>query len=331
MSYILYLLRSLSRSILYLLLLLFIGSTGYRLIEGWTYLDSFYMTLITLTTVGFGEVHELSDSGKVFTMILLMAGVLFYALVINRLTKSIVEYRYNDIVSQIKMRRKIQNMNNHFIICGGGRMGLAIGKELEHAKKNFLFIESNPNSSISEFNHKWPIIHKDALLEETLVEARIHEAKGLASVLPTDADNLFVVLSARKLNPKLYIETRIAVESTRSKMLQAGADKVVSPYNAGGIQIARSFLNPNVEDFLSVVTDRASYDFEMKVHTVTPEDQYFEKTLSASHFRDEGYIVIGVRFPNGKMKFAPEAHFLLREGYQVYLMGPGKEDEDIIE
>lgn len=203
-------------------------------------------------------------------------------------------------------------------------MAFSIGEELERAGVPFLFIENNDHSAVSEHTSNWPILVKDALLEESLIEAGIDKAKGLAAVLPTDADNLFVVLSARKLNPKLFIQTRIALASTRSKMLQAGADKVVSPYTAGGVQIARCFVSPEAADFLNVVTDRASYEFEMKIVTVGTEDPFMEKPLRETNFRDNGYIVVGVRFPNGTMRFAPGADFVLREGYQVFLMGPGE-------
>lgn len=319
------LLNQFSKPVLLLLVLVFAGTTGYRVIEDWTFLDSLYMTLITLTTVGFGEVHSLTEMGKLFTIFLLMGGVLFYATAINSIAKGFVEYRFHEAMAELRLNRKVSKMKDHYIVCGGGRMAFAIGGELEKAKIDFVFIEKNPDSIVSEYKGRWPIMIKDALFEETLLEAGIERARGLASVLPTDADNLFVVLSARKLNPKLHIQTRIALESTRSKMHQAGANKVVSPYNAGGVQIARAFLNPEVDDFLSVVTDRAHYDFEMKIHTIEPDDPFCNKPLRETEFRNEGFTVIGVRYPGGNMVFAPDAGFTLRKGQQIFLMGPGEQ------
>ncbi len=319
------LVSQLSKPIILLILLIISGTTGFTAIEGWDTLDSLYMTLITLTTVGFGEVHSLSGGGKVFTMLLLLGGVIFYATAINGIARGLIETSLSDRVNEYRMLRKIQKMKNHYIICGGGRMALAIGEELERAGNDFVFIEKNHESIVSEHKERWPILVKDALLEEALIEAGIEEAQGLAAVLPTDADNLFVVLSARKLNTDLYIQTRIALESTRPKMIQAGANKVVSPYNAGGVQIARTFVNPEVDDFLSVVTDRASYEFEMKIHTVAHEDSFCNRSLRDSEFRSQGYTVIGVRYEDGRMVFAPDAKFTLRQGQQIFLMGPGSE------
>ncbi len=323
-------LQNFTRPVLLLLFLLLVGSFGYHLIEGWNFLDSLYMTLITLSTVGFGEVHHLTDDGKLFTIFLMGGGVIYYAYILNTLAKSFMETRFTDLMRQAKLNRKIVRMKNHYIICGGGRMAFTIGQELERAGESFVFIERNFESVVSEHRERWPILHKDALLEDTLLEARIQHARGLASVLPTDADNLFVVLSARRLNPDLFIQTRIAMETTRSKMLQAGADKVVSPYNVGGLQIARSFTTPHVDDFLSVVTDRAHYDFELLIHRVTEEDSFRNKPIRESSFRERGFIVIGVRFEDNRMKFAPDANFILKEGVEIFLLGPGKDEEEIV-
>ncbi|KAB2930065.1 MAG: potassium channel protein [Leptonema illini] len=319
------LLHQIDRPVLFLSVLLLGGTLGYRAIEGWTYLDSLYMTVITLTTVGFGETHPLSEGGRIFTIILLIGGVIFYATALNALAQGLLDHRFAEMMNQLGINRKIARMKDHYIICGGGRMAFAIGLELEKAGIPFIFIEQNPHSIVTEHKVRWPILIKDALLEESLLEAGIQKAKGLAAVLPTDADNLFVVLSARSLNPSLFIHTRIALESSRSKMIQAGANKVVSPYNAGGVQIARAFLNPEVDDFLSVVTDRAHYDFEMKMHTVSPDDPFCNKPLRQTEFRQEGFTVIAVKYPDGQMVFAPDASFSLRAGYQIFLMGPGRQ------
>ncbi len=306
--------RQINRPILFLSSLLLSGTFGYRLIEGWSLLDSLYMTVITLTTVGFGETHPLSEGGRLFTILLLIGGVIFYATALNSLAQGLLDHRFAEMMTQLGINRKISKMKDHYIICGGGRMAFAIGLELEKAGIPFIFIEQNPDSIVSEYKHRWPILIKNALLEESLIEAGIQKARGLAAVLPTDADNLFVVLSARSLNDSLFIHTRISLESSRSKMLQAGANKVVSPYHAGGVQIARAFLNPEVDDFLSVVTDRAHYDFEMKMHDVTESDVFCNKPLRETDFRKGGFTVIAVRYCDGRMVFAPDAHFILRAG-----------------
>ncbi|MEM7183694.1 MAG: NAD(P)-binding protein [Spirochaetota bacterium] len=222
------------------------------------------------------------------------------------------------------MKNRIEQMENHYIICGGGRMAYTIGLELERSNKDFLFIENSPDSPVMENSHRWPIIQKNALLEDTLEEAGIHRAVGLAAVLQTDADNLFVVLSAKRLKPSLYIVTRIAFESTQSKMLQAGANKVVSPYTMGGMQIARSFISPEVNEFLEVVMDRASYEFEFQIHKITSDDSNLDKKIRDASFREEGFMVVSLRYPDGGLVFAPDADFVLQEGLEVLLLAGGE-------
>lgn len=313
--------KTFGKPILLLILLLFTGSIGYKNIEGWDSLDSIFMTLITLTTVGFGEVHPLSPDGKIFTMFLLFGGVLLYAITINSMASNILDYSFGEMVERIKLKRTITRMENHYIICGGGRMAYAIGKELTQKGESFVFIENNPESVVSEFGKNWPIIQKDALIEDSLLEAGIERAKGLASVLPTDADNLFVVLSARRLNPGLFIQTRISMESTHSKMLQAGADKVVSPYTVGGLHIARGFTNPMVNDFLSIVTDKANYEFDMLLEKIEKGDPTENKTIQQTNYREKGFIIIAIRLPDGSMIFAPKSGMVLKAGSELYLLG----------
>jgi len=316
--------KNFAKPVILLLVLLVSGTIGFRTLEGWDTVDSLYMTLITLSTVGFGEVHPLGDNGKIFTMFLLAGGVIFYAITINSIASNIMETSFGALMNELKTTRKISRLKDHYIICGGGRMAFTIGKEMEKNRETFVFIENNAISVVAEYDAEWPLIQKDALLEETLIEAGIERAKGLAAVLPTDADNLFVVLSARRLNPNLFIQTRVSMESTLSKMLQAGADRVVSPYTVGGLQIARTFLNPHIDDFLSVVTDRASYEFEMNITRVHADVPFCNKKIRETSFSKEGFMIIGVRLPDGTMKFAPPADFILTEGSEIFLLGPGK-------
>ena len=188
--------------------------------------------------------------------------------------------------------------------------------------------ENSPDSPVMENSHRWPIIQKNSLLEDTLEEAGIHRAIGLAAVLQTDADNLFVVLSAKRLQPSLYIVTRISFESTQSKMLQAGASKVVSPYTMGGMQIARSFISPEVNEFLEVVMDRASYEFEFQIHKITSDDSNLDKKIRDASFREDGFMVVSLRYSDGRLVFAPDADFVLQEGIEVLLLAGGEKVSD---
>lgn len=306
-------------------LLLMAGTSGYMAIEDYTILDAMYMTAISITTVGFGEVKELTDDGKVFTIILIFSGVVFYGFAINALLRVFLEKRFKDVMERARMVDKIKKLKNHFIICGGGRMAYSMAVELERHGKSFVIVENNTDSIVSKSKEKFLVLEQDALQEESLQAAGIDRAVGLAAVLPTDADNLFVVLSARRLNPGIRIETRIADLSARGKMLQAGADKVVFPYALGGLQMARSLLNPEIDDILGVVMDNVNYEFEMKIHLVTTEDEYSGKMIKDSNFRDKGYIVVGIRFHDGRMIYAPGPNFRLDPGVELLLLGSGAE------
>jgi len=324
-----YYLRNFTRPVLLLLFILLIGGSGYRVLEGWELIDCLYMTVITLSTVGFAEVHPLSSAGKIFTMGLVLSGVVFYAFTLNSIVQIFMEKRFSDFMAANRMKKKLNQMKDHLIVCGGGYMALAICEELEQAGKNFVIIEKNPESPAAELKERWPVLLKDALAEETLIEAGIERASGLAAVLSTDADNLFTVLSARSLNPNLIIQARVVSEKTRDKIMQAGADIVVSPRVVGGQQIARSFINPDVQNFFSVVLDQTSaYKFEARVHQVKKEDVFAGKTIREAKFRERGFIVIAVRTPEGKMTFAPKADTVLRENEDVFIFGPGSRDEN---
>ena len=312
------------RPAIFLALLVSFGSAGYMAIEGWSPIDALYMSVITVSTVGFGEAHRLSAEGKLFTMGLIMGGVIFYGIAIDAILKLFINRKFRQFFEEARVKDRMRKLKNHYIVCGGGRMALSTIRELDRAGKAFVVLETNPDSIVMQIYRgsmkHWLVVERDALIEENLIEARIEHAVGLAAVLPTDADNLFVVLSARRLNPKLTIQSRIARESTRDKMLQAGADKVISPYMVGGLQMARSMLNPRVDDFMEIVMDQVNYEFEMKIHHMEEDDAFAEKSLRETDFRRRGFIAIGVR-----MVFAPDSNFVLKPGMEILLLGSGEE------
>jgi len=312
---------NLVKPFLFLVLLIILGSLGYRLIEKWDFTDSLFMTIITVTTVGFGEVRPLDNAGKWFTMLLVVSGVAFYGFTINAIIKNFMERNFKLIMEESKIKEKLKKLRDHYIICGGGRMAFAMAEELNHNKIPFVIIENNIEAPVMKYHMDWIILKRDALLEDTLIEAGIHRSKGLASVLPTDADNLFVVLSARSLNKNLRIETRISHESSRNKMLQAGANRIVSPYVIGGIQMARSFIEPDVDEFLEIMLDKSNYEFEMIVEHITVESRHRDKKIRETDFRINGFIIIGIKEPRGRFIFAPDPDIKLRIGYEVLLMG----------
>jgi voltage-gated potassium channel len=316
----------LSRPMVFLLLLILTGSAGYILIENWSFVDSLYMTIITITTVGFGEVGRLSVNGKIFTMALICGGVVFYGFAINGVIRIFIERRFKGIIAEFRMKDKIKKLKNHYIICGGGRMGCAIAKVLEKSGKDFVIIESHPDSLIKKNENEWLVLMGDALQEETLIEARISHAAGIATVLSTDADNLFVVLSSRGINSSIWIETRISDESSKPKMIQAGANKVISPYDAGGSRIARSLINPEA-NLLRIFLGNENYDLILKVEKINPAHKYFGKTIADIELKERKYSVIGLKTPDGQIIFAPKHEMELRDGFELLMLEEEQEIE----
>ncbi|MFO1526518.1 MAG: potassium channel family protein [Turneriella sp.] len=321
-------LRLFTRPLTFLFLLLATGIMGYLLLEDFTVFEGLYMTVITITTVGFGEIRPLSDGGRVFTICLILGGVLFYGLAINVIFQIIFERSFKGFMEAQMLKEKLKTISDHYIVCGGGRMALAICSELEKAGHDFIVIEKNQESPVykhaSDGQADWTILSGDALSEETLQQARLERAKGLFSVLPTDADNLFVVLSARRLNAAIWIETRIAHETTRPKMLQAGANRVLSPYHVAGVQMARSMIKPQVDDFIEIFLGESNFEFEVKVHRVSADDPAVEKPLSQSKFAENGFTVVGLLAPDGTMHYAPDSAMVTPAGSAVFLLGKGR-------
>lgn len=320
--------RLFTRPVLLLLVLLIVGSGGYVTLEGFTPFEGLYMTVISITTVGFSEVRPLSDAGRLFTIFLILGGVLFYGLGINAVIQIILERGFRGFMDAQILSEKLKSIHGHYIVCGGGRMAFAICTELERAGRDFLVIEKNGESPvarlIAEGKVRWSLLKGDALAEEVLREARIDRARGLFSVLPTDADNLFVVLSARGLNPTIWIETRISHETTRAKMVQAGANRVLSPYHVAGIQMARSMLKPQVDDFIEIYLGERNYEFEVKIHRLSEGDESVGKSVGACRYIEQGFSVVALQDVDGTMIYAPAAETPMRAGMSVFLLGKGR-------
>src|SRR5512139_2202097 len=270
-------------------LLISAGTVGYVFIEGWDFLDSLYMTITTLTTVGFGEVHPLSRIGRVFTIALIVGGVgtVFYAL--GTIAKFMLEGEFEEIFGRKRLEKKIKELKDHFIVCGYGRMGKIICRELKEKNIPFVVIEKKPEALIG--GQDVLLVEGDATRDEILKEVQIGRARGLISVLPTDAENLYVVLSARGLNPRLMIVARAGEEGSEQKLVRAGADRVVSPYYIGGLRIAHTVLKPAVVDFIEFATKSGNIDLQMEEITIQEKSGLVGLTLDDSGIgRDLGII-----------------------------------------
>jgi len=310
------------KNIIFVIALLFLfGSIGYSLIEGWDFLDSVYMTIITLSTTGFKEIKPMSDMGKIFTMALIVFGIsiLFYA--ISNL--NIVLFERN-IFKEKKMQKKIKNLKNHYIICGFGRMGHKIAQELEKRKKQFVIIEKDEQNINHEngFNH----ILGDATEDENLIAAGIENAIGFVSVLKDDVSNVFATLSARELNPKLKIIARAEDERSKEKLLKAGANKVILPYEIGGFRITQALLKPIVLDYFDEIFSRSDIGLVVDEIRIEKDSYLIGKSLAESNIRSElNVIIIGIYRSDGTLVYNPRSETKLELLDTLIVIGENNE------
>ena len=311
--------RQIGLSAFLLFLVLAIGTIGYTLIEGWSFFDSFYMTLITMTTIGYTEVHSLSKAGRFFNISLIIFGVGVVAYTASNLIRFVLEGEIQKALGRRKMEKMIHNMRDHYIICGYGRMGSIICRELKSNKVPFVVIEKDHVELDADDDTL--IIFGDATKDELLKEARIDAAKGLISVLSTDADNLYVVLSARGLNAGLQIVVRAGDEGAEIKLLRAGADRVISPYYIGGLSMAHSVLKPSVVEFMEVATRSGNLDLQMEEIIVRQGSKYVGLRLDESNIgSDLGIIIVAIKKAEG-MNFNPAKKTIIDAGDTLIALG----------
>ncbi|MDA8168139.1 MAG: NAD-binding protein [Nitrospiraceae bacterium] len=313
--------RQLFYAVFLIALVIAIGTAGYSFIEGWNLLDSLYMTVITITTVGYKEVHPLSRPGMVFTicLILFSLGIVFY--ILNTGARIIIEGEFQVLLGRRKLEKKIKSLKDHYIVCGFGRMGRIISREFRENKVDFVVIEKGPLSPDVDASGVL-FVQGDATKDEVLREAGIERAVGLVSVLPTDAENLYVVLTAKGLNPQLSLVARAGEEGSEQKLLRAGADKVVSPYYIGGLRIAHSILKPAVVDFIEFATKAGNIDLQMEEIYIQRGSRLVGQSLDECGIgRDLGVIVVAMKGQGDDMKFNPTSRSLVKEGDVLIALG----------
>jgi len=310
------------KGLLILMIVLFIGSTGYMFLEGWDFLDSLYMTVITITTVGFREVREVSGPGRLFTIFIIFLGMGIIAYIVGMAAQVMVDFQVRSIIGRRKLGLKIRSIKDHYIICGFGRIGKVICRELKAEEIPMVVIDNSPETRQILESEEFPFIHDDATNEDVLTEAGIERAKGLISVVASDADNLFITMTARGLNPDAFIMARADDEKTEKKLARAGANKVFMPYLIGGQKMAQSITKPAITDFLEFTVHNRDMGLEMEELLVSEDSRLNGVTLVESGIRqDMDVIFVAIRKKNGEMHFNPSSETRIESGDTLISLG----------
>jgi len=288
------------------------GTTGYYFIEGWSFSDSLYMTFVTITTVGFAEVHPLSNTGRHFTILLIFFSVFTLGYSATLFVNYVFEGQIMKTVKERRMKRLTRRMHDHYIVCGAGDVGREVIAEFQRAKVKFLVIERNPESSIVSEDETIPFIQGDASEDKVLLEAGIESAEGLISALPEDESNLFVVFTARQINPRLNIVAKATDDRTAKKLNKAGADRVISPTQIAGQRMASVMLRPSVVSFLDVIVGNLDMDMRMEQVPIGSGSHLIGKTLKESGIgQHTGAIVVGINNALNQTRINPTSNTAL--------------------
>ncbi len=309
-------------SILLASLLVLYGTIGYMAIEGWRALDALYMTVITLATVGYGEVHPVSDAGHVYTIVLIITGVGFFLYVAGAVIQFMVEGRVRIIMGRRRLDRKINRVKDHYIVCGYGRIGKVICHRLDREEIDLVIVDKNPDLAQTLDNLGFVYVCDDATDEVTLLKAGIRKAKALISVLGTDTENVFLVLSARQLAPDLNIVARASNESAKAKLAAAGANTVEAPYEIGAATMAQRIVRPTVTNFLDLALAHQYKDIQMEEIPVSTASPLKGVMLKDSGIRQKyNLIIIAIKTREEKMLFNPSYEAKIDAGDTVIAVG----------
>jgi voltage-gated potassium channel len=301
-----------------------IGASGYMLVDGYPLLDAVYMAAITMTTVGYGEVIKLSHAGRMFNVAYVLFSVGMLLLTMGVMTHTVIALEFGNLIDRRRQRKMIDSLSNHFIVCGFGRVGRGAAAELRNSGQPLVVVDKNEMKSEWAIRDGYLSVHADATHDDVLRLLHIERARGLIAALTTDADNLFVVISARTLNSKVRIAARCAADEAERKLRQVGADAVLAPYTTTGIRLAQALMRPHVQQFLDFAT---SSDISLRIEQlqVSEASSLAGRTLGHARLRSELNVhVLAIRRASGAMVPNPAAETLIEAG--DYLIAMGEED-----
>ncbi|HEV8135882.1 MAG TPA: potassium channel protein [Pyrinomonadaceae bacterium] len=298
-----------------------VGTVVFHHIEGWSILDSLYVTAQTVTTVGFGDLTPRTVWGRAFATVFMLVGVGIVLYALTSAVQSIVQSEMVATFGRRRLSRKMSKLRNHFIICGAGRVGSHLIRSLQGSDETFIVIESNAEKVSQLLDFGIAVLVRDATLEESLIEAGVENAKGLAACLPNDADNVYVVLTARALNPDIHIVARAAEEQAEAKLIRAGANRVVAPTIIGGHRMAMALTKPAVGDFLDSITAN-QLDLGFEQLEVEPVSSFVGRRLSDTNIRSQlNIVIVSIRRVNGEIVFNPNAEAVIQAGDMLIAIG----------
>jgi voltage-gated potassium channel len=309
-------------AVLFLAVVVITGIAGYRFLEGYTWLEAFYMTIITISTVGFGYIRPLSPAGMIFTIGLLFAGLGVVLYTAGTVTAKIVEGEFQQFFGRRRMEKQIDALTNHYLVCGYGRIGEVICRELAAKPVPFVVIELEEERVLKVEEAGYLLLKGDATDEKVLLVAGVIRAKGLFATMPVDADNVFMVLTAKDLNPSIFVVARAETERSEKTLTHAGADKVISPYAMGGHRMALAALRPAVVDIIELATHYQSLELQLEEIVVPTGSPCDGVTLRDSGLRQEpGVIVVAIKRALGGMIFNPSADEKIEAGDSLVALG----------
>jgi len=310
-----------------ILCIMLIGVIGFSIIEDLSFLDSLYMTVITIFTVGFRELKEpMSQTGQIFTILIIISGVGTAVYSFSKVAEIVFEGGLKNFWRRRRMEKRLENLHDHYIICGHGRMGNIVREALEYENIPHVVIDKNEEKirHLKSFG-KEPAILGDATHEETLLEAGIKTAKGLAALLPTDADNLYLVLTVRLLHPSLFVLSKALDEEGEMKILQIGANRIVSPYRLSGLRIAQGLIRPTLLDFMDIIIRRKELSLFMEEFVIKKESKIVNRNLRECEIRKTANaIVVAVKKPGEDIVFNPAPELNLEIGDTLLVLGDKK-------
>ncbi|MBU2647422.1 potassium channel protein [bacterium] len=309
------------KTILPLLLIVFVGIIGFHTIEGWTLFDSLYMTVISLTTVGFSETHPLSLAGKSFTMLLIITGVGSFAYIIRNISLQFLQPFFGTTIRERKMEQMLKKIKDHYIICGYGRIGQDVSLNLHKEGLPVVIVDKSSHEELEARTSDFLVVYGDASHEDVLIRAGIKSAKGLVSAVTSEAENVFITMTARDLNPSLFIISRFEEIATKKKLLRAGANKVVNPYQIGSEKISHIILKPTISKILDFAHQRGQFALNIDELEIKPNNPLIGQSVRQCRIRDEhNIIIIAIEKSEGQIITNPGPNYIFEVDDRVVMI-----------